>query len=135
MITEDILLFIPQREPFVMIDALLSADEEKASTLFTITDTNIFCEQGLFSEAGLLENIAQTVAAGNGYYSRIENKEVPGGYIVAVKNFEVFFLPEVDNVLTTDTVITDRIFNMITIEGKIVCNDLLVAQCEIKIWQ
>ena len=134
MITENILPFIPQREPFVMIDTLLGADEETASTQFTITDTNIFCEQGSFSEAGLLENIAQTVAAGNCYHSQTENKEVPVGYIVAVKNFEVYSLPKANDVLRTDTVVTNRIFNMITIEGKIVCNGTLIAQCEMKIW-
>lgn len=134
MITENILPLIPQREPFVMIDALLQVEEEKTTARFTITEDNIFCEEGFFSEAGLLENIAQTVAAGNGYTEQKENKEVSVHYIAAIKNFEVFFLPKVNDVLITETVVTGRIFNMTTISGKIVCNHKIVAQCEMKIW-
>jgi len=61
MITKDILQFIPQRHPFVMVDALLFADEKTTRTNFMVTQKDIFCEDGVFSEAGLLENIAQTV--------------------------------------------------------------------------
>ncbi len=134
MITENILLFIPQREPFIMVDTLLYVDEEKATANFTVTNTNVFCEDGVFSEAGLLENIAQTVAAGNGYNEQKANKKVSVGYIAGVKNFEVFFLPKVNDMLTTDIAVTGKIFNMTTISGKIVCNNKLVAQCEMKIW-
>jgi predicted hotdog family 3-hydroxylacyl-ACP dehydratase len=134
MITENILQYIPQRPPFVMVDALLYADVEKATANLTITSDNIFSEDDFFSEAGLLENIAQTVAAGNGYNQQQANKEVSGGYIAGVKNFRVFFLPKVKDVLTTDIVITEKIFNMTTIAGKIFCNNELVAQCEMKIF-
>ncbi len=134
MIEENILQFVPQREPFVMVDALLRVEDEKTTTEFTIENNNIFCENGFFSEGGLLENIAQTVAAGNGYNEKKTNKEPSVHYIAAVKNFEIFFLPKVNDVLITDTIVTYKIFNMTTISGKIVCNNKLVAQCEIKIW-
>ena len=134
MLTEDILKFVPVRDPFVMVDKLLHVDDSSATTNFTVTAENIFFENGYFSEAGLLENIAQTVAAGNGYNQIMENKKVSGGYIVGVKNFEVFFLPEINDVLTTDIVVTGEVFNMTAISGKIVCNDKLVAQSEMKIF-
>lgn len=134
MNTENILQFIPQRHPFVMVDQLLDADDKSATANFTVTAENIFCENGFFSEAGLLENIAQTVAAGNGYNEQIENKKVTGGYIVGVKNFEVFFLPKINDVLTTDIVVTGKLFNMTAISGKIVCNNRPVAKCEMKIF-
>lgn len=134
MITENILPLIPQREPFVMVDALLQVEEEKTTTRFTITEDNIFCEEGFFSEAGLLENMAQTVAAGNGYIEQKEAKEVSVRYIAAIKNFEVFFLPKVNDVLITETIVTGKIFNMTTVSGKIVCNHKTAAQCEMKIW-
>ena len=88
----------------------------------------------VFSEAGLLENIAQTAAAGAGYRENQVNKPAAIGYIGAVKNFEVFVLPQINDVLTTETVITDRIFNTTLIKGKIICNTLPVAQCEMKIF-
>jgi predicted hotdog family 3-hydroxylacyl-ACP dehydratase len=134
MISENILSFIPQRHPFVMVDTLLSADEKTAITSFMVTDENIFLEEDVFSEAGLMENIAQTVAAGAGYRESQVNKPAAIGYICAVKNFEVFVLPQLNDVLTTEAVITDRIFNATLIKGKIMCNTLLVAQCEMKVF-
>ena len=134
MITENILQYIPQRPPFIMVDKLLYADLEKATSNLTITNENIFSEDGYFSEAGLLENIAQTVAAGNGFNEQQANKKASGGFIAGVKNFQVFFLPKVNEVLTTDIVVAGKIFNMTTITGKIMCNSELVAQCEMKIF-
>ena len=134
MISEKILSFIPQRYPFVMVDALLSVDEKTARTGFKITAGNIFCEEDEFSEAGLLENIAQTAAAGAGYRESQANKPAAIGYIGAVKNFEVFVLPQLNDALTTEVVITDKIFNATIIKGEIMCNTLLVAQCEMKVF-
>ncbi len=134
MITENILSFIPQAEPFVMVDTLLQVEEEKTITRFTITENNIFCEEGFFSEAGLLENMAQTVAAGNGYNEQKANEKASVRYIAGIKNFEVFFLPKVNDVLITETIVTGKIFNMTTVNGKIICNNKLVAHCEMKIW-
>jgi len=133
-VSNDILAFIPQRPPFVMIGTLMFADEKTATTKFTITAENIFCENGFFSEAGLLENIAQTMAAGTGYSAQKENKPVSVGYIGAVKNFEVFFLPKINDELFTEIVVTDEIFNMKNIKGKIMCDHLPVAACEMKIF-
>jgi predicted hotdog family 3-hydroxylacyl-ACP dehydratase len=134
MITENILQFIPQRHPFVMVDILLFANEEKTTTKFTLTKENIFCEDGFFSEAGLLENIAQTVAAGNGYNEQRAGKKVSGGYIAGVKNFKIFFLPKINDVLTTEIVVTGKIFNMTSVTGKILLGDALAARCEMKIF-
>ena len=39
---------------------------------------------GEFSEAGLMENIAQTAAARAGYIAVMENKPVAIGYIMSV---------------------------------------------------
>jgi len=132
--SDDILQFIPQSHPFVMVDKLLYVDLESATSNLTITNENIFSEDGYFSEAGLLENIAQTIAAANGYNELQANKRMSGGYIAGVKNFEVFFLPKVNDIITTNTVITDKIFNMISIAAKVMCNNKLVAQCEMKIF-
>ena len=49
-------------------------------------------DSGYFTEGGLMENMAQTAAARAGYLAKAENKPVSGGYIGAVKDFEVFFL-------------------------------------------
>ena len=133
-ISEDISLFIPQRHPFVMVDKLLFVDDAHARTAFSIKAGNILCEDGILSEAGLLENIAQTAAAGAGYNAIRNKKTVNVGYIVAVKNFEILFLPNVDDDLITDIVVEGQVLNFMMIAGKILCNDKPVAQCEMRIF-
>ena len=133
-ITNDILSFIPQRHPFVMVGALLHVDEHVTRTEFVVDLENIFVEDGKFSEAGLLENIAQTAAAGEGYKAQMNNKPVTVGYIGAVKNFEVFMLPKANDVLTTEVAIMHHIFNVTNINGKVSCNGSIIAECEMKIF-
>ena len=132
--SDDILLFIPQRYPFVMVDKLLYADEITATGTFRVTADNMLCEAGFFSEAGLLENIAQTVAASRGFKQQKENNPVAGGYIAGVKNFEVFFLPAINEVLKTVIIVTGKMFNVTAIDGKVFLGETLVAQCEMKIF-
>jgi hypothetical protein len=64
---ENSLALIPQKPPFVMIDALLFSDEKRTVSSFKIPEKNIFVKEGLFLEPGLVENIAQTAAARAGH--------------------------------------------------------------------
>jgi predicted hotdog family 3-hydroxylacyl-ACP dehydratase len=135
MITEEnILLLIPQRPPFVMIDRLLHSDENITRTAFRVGKENIFVENGRFLEAGLMENIAQTAAAGAGYLSGLENKSVQIGYIGAVKNLEITGLPEIDDELITEIKIESRVFDAGIFSGTVKCNDVVLAKCEMKIF-
>ena len=135
MITIDnIETLIPQRPPFVMIDKLLSFSENTTTTCFSINADNIFVENGLFKEPGLVENIAQTAAARAGYVSQTENKPVLVGYIGAISNLRVFFLPKNGDELITEITIENQIFDVTLISGKITCNGQPVAQCKMKIF-
>ena len=131
---EHIQPLIPQRKPFVMIDALLHSDEKLTRTTFQVRQENIFVVDGFFREAGLLENIAQTAAARVGYIVQKEKKPAPMGYIGAVKNFEVFDLPRVNEELETEIIITNQIFDITVITGMVTCNQKLIAKCEMKIF-
>ena len=135
MITvENIQSLIPQRPPFVMVDKLLSFSETTISTGFRIKADNIFVENGEFKEPGLVENIAQTAAARAGYISKTENKPVLIGYIGAVNNLQVYFLPKTGDELITEITIENQIFDVTLISGKINCNGKTVAQCNMKIF-
>ena len=133
-IEKNILSFIPQRPPFVMTGELVSATDLVTITKYVVAKENILLEDEIFTEAGILENMAQTAAAGAGYKAAKENKPVLKGYIGAVKNFEIFALPKVNDQLKTEVTETGKIFNMQTVQGKLWCNDQLLAQCEMKIF-
>ncbi|POY36540.1 3-hydroxyacyl-ACP dehydratase [Solitalea longa] len=129
----DIISLIPQRAPFVMVDELLLTDEKCSRTKFSINAENLFVENGKFTEPGLVENIAQTAAARVGYIANQLQQAVPVGFIGAVKNLEVFSLPNVNETIETEIAIENEVFNVTVISGKVWCNDALLAQCEMKI--
>jgi len=130
----DILSLIPQRPPFVMIDKLLMINEKGATSIFKISEKNLFLSDGFLAEAALIENIAQTAAARIGYVSLNENKPAPIGYLAAVQNFEVFSLPKLNDEITTEIFIENVIFSVVIINGKIICNKKNIASCNMKIF-
>ena len=134
MYSEDILSLIPQKPPFVMVDELLFSDDDHTKTSFTVAANNVFVINGAFSEAGLMENMAQTAAAGAGNMARIEDRPIDIGYIGAVKNLEVFELPVVNDELVTEVKVETRLLNIAVVTGRVWRNDTLVAQCEMKIF-
>jgi len=133
-IATDILPFIPQRAPFVMVDALETCSETDASTTFTVKENNIFVWNGVLTEPALIENIAQTAAAHMGYICQQEQKPVPVGFIGALQNVKINSLPQIGDVLDTFITVKHQIFNATIIEGKISVKDTCMATCEMKIF-
>ncbi len=131
---EDTLSLIPQRPPFVMIDKLMYSDENLIRSCFQVKEDNVLIENGRLLEAGLVENIAQTVAAGAGYVSKMENRPVSIGYIGSVNNLQVYSLPQINDELETEVTVVNHVFNVTLITGAIRCNGELLAQCEMKIF-
>ncbi|MGB4844880.1 MAG: 3-hydroxyacyl-ACP dehydratase [Ferruginibacter sp.] len=132
--TENITELIPQKPPFVMVDKLLNFSETTTTTGFTIKADNVFVENGLFKEPGLVENIAQTAAARAGYIAKKENKPVLVGYIGSVNGLQIFSLPKTGDELVTEITIENQIFDVTLISGKIICNNDTIAQCKMKIF-
>src|SRR6187402_3118218 len=97
----DITRFIPQRDPIVMVHELVDANDEQASTSFTIESGNVFLSNGHLAEPGLIENIAQTAAVQAGYHYLQNNLPVPIGYIAAVKNLKIIHLPKENSTIQT----------------------------------
>jgi predicted hotdog family 3-hydroxylacyl-ACP dehydratase len=130
----NIIDLIPQRDPIVMIDALLSASEKGCTGRFTIRPDNLLVEDGALSEAGLVENIAQTAAARIGWLCRLENKPVPLGFIGAVQNLEIYGLPKINEEIETGISIKNQIFDVTVIEGEVRTGERLLARCDMKIF-
>ncbi len=130
----EILECIPQRPPLVMIDKLLFADSEKSITGLYIDANNVLVENGFFSESGLLENIAQTAAAGVGYICKLENKKVPVGFIASIKHINIYHLPAVGTEITTEVKLTNRIMEVSIVTGSVYQDDVLMAECEMRIF-
>ncbi|MES2107207.1 MAG: 3-hydroxyacyl-ACP dehydratase [Bacteroidota bacterium] len=131
---DDIIPLIPQKPPFVMVGRLLYADAVITRSSFVINEDNVFVKDGIFQEAGLMENIAQTAALRAGYMAQLERKPVEAGYIGAVKDFEIFELPKVGDEVVTEITIDNQVFNVTMLTGKVWHDDVLLARCEMKVF-
>lgn len=131
---ENIISYIPQKPPFVMIDQLIGSDDISTRTSFQVRPDNIFIEGDQLTEPALVENIAQTAAARAGYITTKENLPVLIGYIGAIKDLEIFNLPKINDNLETEIIIKTQVFDVTLISGTVRCNGNILAQCEMKIF-
>ncbi|WP_283639393.1 hypothetical protein [Mesonia mobilis] len=84
---------LPQKAPFAMVDGLVELNREAFSTL-TIAEDNLLVNKNHFSEAGLLEFMAQSIAVSSAFM-RESKKEAKVGFIGAIKKTEILALPKV----------------------------------------
>ena len=103
------------------------------SSIF-IEETNIFCEDGVFKEPGLVENIAQSCALRAGYTFHSKNEKVPLGFIGAVKNLQIHFFPKVASIIETEIQVVNEIFDVTLVVGKVYSEGKIAAECEMKIF-
>ncbi|MGB3149491.1 MAG: hypothetical protein WBB27_02420 [Maribacter sp.] len=123
---------IPQKHPFVMVDKLYDFSDSQIISGLTITADNIFTFNGQFNAAGLIENMAQTVAMHKGYTYYLKNEPAPVGYIGAIKKAEILEMPKLGQELRTTVNILHDIMGVTLVEASIVCEDRIIAQSEIK---
>jgi predicted hotdog family 3-hydroxylacyl-ACP dehydratase len=126
--------YIPQREPFIMIDNLLSVNETTFTSTFEIIPENIFLSKGILSEAALVENIAQTCAAGFGYLGTQSGEtESRLGFIGAVSKLEVLAESKVNDCIDTTVTVLNRFENIYLIEGVATSSGTELLRCQMKI--
>ena len=118
-----------------MVSKLLQVDENSTQSSFIVNADNVFVKDGLFQEAGLMENIAQTAALRAGYMASVNHQPVASGYIGAVKDLEIFGLPKVNDELLTEITIENQIFDVTVFKGKVWHNNTLLAKCEMKVFK
>lgn len=125
---------IPQKPPFVFVSKLIKVEEGCAVSLLNIDKYTIFTENGYFQEPGLIENIAQTAAAMNGYFALLKNEKVKLGYIGSVKNLKINQLPKVDSSVQTTVKLEHSVMNVDIIKGIINQNNDIIAECEMRVF-
>ena len=130
---------IPQAPPMIMVDTLIEQDDERSVTGFFIEEDNLFVTRGRFTEEGLIENMAQSVALRSGWKA-LNEYETAGefipkvGVIGAVKNFKLYNMPLVNKEIYTEIEITAEVFNATMVSGFIKQNGELMAEAELKIF-
>ncbi|MFC7357921.1 hypothetical protein ACFQO1_09500 [Jejudonia soesokkakensis] len=107
---------LPHREPMLFVDSLISYSESSIVSQLTISASNIFVQNNQFQEAGLLENMAQTVALHTGYKAMFSEATPRIGYIGAIKKATFERLPSVGDDITTEAIITYNALDMTRVD-------------------
>lgn len=129
----DITKLIPQRQPIVMVDRLVSVSENTAHSEFIVKCDNMFVMDGCLLDVGMIENIAQTAAAMFGARFAGLDK-VPIGYIGAVSNLSLYSLPKINDKLDTKIFMEKEILNASLLKGSVSVNNQLLLECEMKLF-
>ena len=124
---------LPQREPILMIDFLISSDETTTVTNFEVRDSNMFVRDNELQEGGIIENIAQTAAARAGYYYKTQNQTPPMGFIGAITKVIIARYPKVGEVLRTMVEVKSEVFSVTLVKGVTFVGEEQIAECEMKI--
>ena len=129
-----IIQLIPQKPPFVMVDSLFEYTALTGKTGFVIPEDNILVEDGFFSEAGLIEHMAQSMSLHRGYQGFLSGLDKPKtGFIGAIKTIEIKSLPKASTKLVTNVEILKEIMGVTLVVAETLDeNGEVVATSEMK---
>jgi len=134
----DILELIPQRPPMVMINHLLSVDGAMATGSLEVEEDNVFVYEGILTESGMIEAIAQTAAARTGWIAFKKTgtgeKKIPVGVIGSVKDFQLSFYPKAGEKIEMEVEVLHEFMNASVIRGKVRVNENEACMAELKIF-
>lgn len=130
---EQITAFIPQRAPFIMVDNLIEAEENEFVTDFRVEPENIFLEDGVLREFALIENIAQSSAAGLAFLNRNSASGPVDGFIGGISRLKLFQLPGLGDTLLTVVTKRQQLGNMYMFHGEIFVRKHKLIECDIKL--
>jgi 3-hydroxyacyl-[acyl-carrier-protein] dehydratase len=129
-----IMKYIPQAPPFEMIDRLVEASETLTQTELHIREGHLFVENGVFTEPGLIENMAQTAAAGTGFKAAQEGLPAPVGFIGAIKDLKINICPPVGATISTIVKPITQIMQVHVIHAQVQWKEQTIAEAEFKIF-
>ena len=121
---------IPQQPPFVFVDKLIEVEEDSFTAEYIVKPNTPLSDDNCFTEAGIVEFVAQSMAAHTGYVSE---KRANMGLIGAVKNLAIHEVPKVGEVLRSEIKILNRIFNVTFVQAKVFALNEEIASCELKV--
>ena len=125
---------LPQRPPMVLIHQLVSCDADQTTSRFCVSPESVLFTDGFLSEAGLVENIAQTAAAGSGYGAKLSGQPTPIGYIAAIKGLTIWQLPAAGTEITTQIWVLNQVMEFSIVRGQVRAGEVIFAECEMRIF-
>lgn len=129
----EIASLIPQKPPFVMVDNLIDATTEKIETDFVVTADNIFLEGDILREFALIENIAQSSAAGLVILGVFGQGKPVEGFMGGISKLRLYDLPKIHDTVQTFVTIVAQLGNMFLVKGENYVEGRKLLECEMKL--
>lgn len=140
----DIKNYLPHHAPMLMVDKFICIDNQNVETIFEIKKDNIFVQNNIFLEAGLIENAAQTCSSivAQIYFIDENNQEIKDvvviGFISTIKSIKIHNLPKVGDTLTTKAVLLSKFitddYSLCTLSCQTFNKDKLLLEGEINLF-
>lgn len=121
---------LPHRSPMLLIDTVLSYTEQSIVCSYEVVQNSLFVIDSIFSESGIIEHMAQTVAVHTGYSGYLNQHPTREGYIGAIKSVKVMRLPKLGQVLTSEATILYSAMEMTLVAITSIVNEVPVARAE-----
>ncbi len=131
---ENIFNYIPQRDPICLVHKIYECSDESTKTGFTIENGHFFVSDGQLTEAGIVEHMAQSCAAGAGYSSSLKNVPPKVGFIANIKDLVIHSLPKVGSEVITTVKLKAFVMNVTLVVIHSECNGIPISDCEMKIF-
>lgn len=125
---------IPQKPPMVMVDRITGMEKTVTTTAFLIREDNIFTENGLLREPGLVENMAQSAAAATGAKPGNTGSEPRIGFIGSIRNLQIHDFPKTGDELKTSVTILHEVLDATIVQSEVFVAGCCIASCELRIF-
>jgi predicted hotdog family 3-hydroxylacyl-ACP dehydratase len=131
---DDLLRYIPQRPPVVMVDEFCGVEGDESYSGFTVPEDNIFCRDGVLDECALVENMAQSAALRVGWLCVNRGRDVPLGFIGSVGKCEIAGRVRAGQRLRTTVRVVAEVGNVTLAEAWIDSGGARICSCTLKIF-
>ncbi|NLV24079.1 MAG: 3-hydroxyacyl-ACP dehydratase [Deltaproteobacteria bacterium] len=126
---------IPHRLPMRLIETLESCDGTTGVVRVCADPGNPFVdEDGTLSAVALLELLAQSYAAVQGYADSCAGVPVRRGYLVGVRQIEFFDGAKLEDSLQVEVHNKVSFQGFVVVEGKLFRDGILLVQGSFKLW-
>ena len=131
----DIEGLVPHERPMLMVNTLLEVKERECLAELVVSEDNIFTDQdGRLDEAAYPEIISQAIAAHNGFKHLGNGNGASKGFLLGVKNLEIFRPVFAGDTLRISAYKVARYGEFGVIKGEVSRGSEMVARGEIKVW-
>ena len=126
---------IPHRKPVCMVDRLIEFKDQAGTVEAVVSSENALIENnGQLDQLAVTEMIAQACAAAKGYEGRLANDPVELGFLVGIKKLQFFGKAFAGDHLQISVRTVGAISGFTVVEGKVICNQKIIASRKIKLW-